>query len=268
MGMKINNELMAGTYQNTLIFTAVADMAPIFSGITTMQEMNRAICDAEWTPEVGDTFIPEATLTDTRDGSTYTVRKLTDGNCWMTQNLRLGKTGETYYLSAANSDLPTGVTYTLEEPATGTWSDAPNDSHVVASGDTSKGNYYSWPTAVAGTATYGTTGTDDATGTICPKGWTLPSASGDQSWANLMTTYGYVTEAGVAEKFQKAPVSLVRAGYYNNGASLTGSGTTGSYWSKTNVEATKATSLTLRYNEVTSGSSTKINGGSIRCLVK
>ena len=29
-------------------------------------------------------------LTDSRDGNTYKVRKLADGQCWMIQNLRLG----------------------------------------------------------------------------------------------------------------------------------------------------------------------------------
>ena len=33
--------------------------------------------------------VPEATLTDNRDGNTYRIRKLADGNCWMTQNLKL-----------------------------------------------------------------------------------------------------------------------------------------------------------------------------------
>ena len=36
-----------------------------------------------------NTTVPEVTMKDTRDNSTYRIRKLADGNCWMTQNLRL-----------------------------------------------------------------------------------------------------------------------------------------------------------------------------------
>jgi len=39
-----------------------------------------------------------------RDGNAYTVSKLSDGNCWMTQNLRLGDENE-LILNDANSDL-------------------------------------------------------------------------------------------------------------------------------------------------------------------
>ncbi len=50
------------------------------SDITTMQEVTTAICSA--TPEGA-----EVKLKDTRDSKTYSVTRLKDGNCWMTQNL-------------------------------------------------------------------------------------------------------------------------------------------------------------------------------------
>ena len=75
-----------------------------FSSIRTMQEMNPTICKAETNPtkEAVDTttthstntnLVPEARLKDTRDNKYYTVRKLADGNCWMTDNLAYAKVG-------------------------------------------------------------------------------------------------------------------------------------------------------------------------------
>ncbi|MBQ2673319.1 MAG: InlB B-repeat-containing protein, partial [Prevotella sp.] len=51
-------------------------------------------------------------LTDSRDGEVYTIAKLADGNCWMTENLRLdnsvaeGDTPTTQELSTANTNHP------------------------------------------------------------------------------------------------------------------------------------------------------------------
>ena len=56
---------------------------PSLATISNMQDMTPEVCDNS---TIGD----EATLTDTRDGNTYTIRKMEDGRCWMTQNLRLG----------------------------------------------------------------------------------------------------------------------------------------------------------------------------------
>lgn len=49
-----------------------------------MQDMTSEICNNVTVPSEQST----ATLVDTRDNNTYTVAKLKDGKCWMTQNLR------------------------------------------------------------------------------------------------------------------------------------------------------------------------------------
>ena len=75
-----------------------------FSSIRTMQEMDSKICSNETTPtkDAVDTtavhstntnLVPEARLKDTRDNKYYTIRKLADGNCWMTDNLAYAKAG-------------------------------------------------------------------------------------------------------------------------------------------------------------------------------
>ncbi|MDO5480920.1 MAG: hypothetical protein Q4F60_01055 [Candidatus Saccharibacteria bacterium] len=90
-----------------------------FDGIKNMQDMSSAICAAETTPTKDaktptkssstaasdpTTYVPETRLTDTRDGSTYLVRKLADGNCWMTEDLLL-TLNTTKPLTSVDSDI-------------------------------------------------------------------------------------------------------------------------------------------------------------------
>ncbi len=84
--------------------------------IEYMQEMTPEICDASTTPVAFladgsiNTKVPETQLIDARDGSVYTVRKLADGNCWMTENLRLNLSGRK--LTSADTDIPEEVAIT------------------------------------------------------------------------------------------------------------------------------------------------------------
>lgn len=71
-------------------------IAPLFGGITTMQEMTPEICASA---KENDT----TRLEDVRDGKLYWVAKLADGRCWMTQNLELDLGGRT--LTPADSDV-------------------------------------------------------------------------------------------------------------------------------------------------------------------
>lgn len=78
--------------------------------IEYMQEMTPEICDASPTPVAFlqdgslNTAVPETHLTDARDGTSYTVRKLADGNCWMSENLRFNLGGRT--LTSEDTDIP------------------------------------------------------------------------------------------------------------------------------------------------------------------
>ena len=88
------------------------------ANITTMQEMTSDICAAT---TVGAT----ATLKDTRDNSTYSVAKLADNKCWMTQNMRLDFSKLVENISANNTNNPssTFITAANTKPAAnnGTW---------------------------------------------------------------------------------------------------------------------------------------------------
>lgn len=102
--------------QTTLVISAT----PVFYRPSTtmfeieyMQEMTPEICDASPTPvaylEDGslNLDVPETTLIDSRDGTVYTVRKLADGRCWMSENLQL--TLGDRVLTGDDTDIPETV---------------------------------------------------------------------------------------------------------------------------------------------------------------
>ena len=127
---------------------------------TTMQDITLAQCQQ---------FATDAplTLTDTRDGSDYTVRYI-NGNCWMTQNLRLSG-GRT--LTSADSNVASSWSFPSTSLTSG---NSYTDAYSTIRSNTSYGGYYNFCAASAGTVCTGTA-TIDATYDICPKGWRLPT---------------------------------------------------------------------------------------------
>ncbi len=96
----IDGNLPAGSYSDEIVVavTASPKQTSAFGLITTMQEMTPEVCaaattpsrDAELTDSTGihhgdNRYVPETTLIDTRDNKEYLIRKLADGNCWMSQ---------------------------------------------------------------------------------------------------------------------------------------------------------------------------------------
>lgn len=81
---KIGTTLPAGTYGNVLVISAITNPVEITSmdQIFFMQDITPELC-------ANATMEQQRQLTDTRDGKSYWVAKLKDGNCWMTQNLAL-----------------------------------------------------------------------------------------------------------------------------------------------------------------------------------
>lgn len=216
----------SGDYTNTVTVAVVASPREVRSifDISTMQEMSPDICANTTTPaktatalfdtnakHVGDTsYVPEVTLTDVRDSKTYLVRKLADGNCWMSQNLSLVLDAGTT-LTNNDTDLNSKVSWapvrSTETSPGATWGANDNIVHslsegwsqywaggstfnatgATAQGGTAgyaqRGNYYNWFAATAGSgkSTDIDTTTDGnrivngiAQDSICPKGWTLP----------------------------------------------------------------------------------------------
>ena len=185
----------------------------------------------------------DTTLTDARDGSTYTVATI-NGKCWMTQNLRITGTIAAEYSNFSGNDfnvsagsLTSGNSYT--------------EARTAYSNNTGYGAYYNYCAASAGTVCNDTTKAD-ATVDICPAGWALPTQA---QFNGLPTNESHFT------------ASSGLAGYYYGG-SLSNAGVGGSWWSATAYNATNQ--YILNYY---SGSDywnvdnrLKYNGYSIRCV--
>ena len=103
--IKVDKDLPAGSYKGELEYTLTNNNFP--STLTTMQGMTTEICENTFTPgnQVTDP-VPTATLEDIRDHKTYTIAKLADGKCWMTQNLDLDlKTNGSIIYNSTNTNL-------------------------------------------------------------------------------------------------------------------------------------------------------------------
>ena len=99
-GVKISATRPSGTYEDTVVISAVVNMGNISfddsysaasksrdntSGKYKLHEMTPSICEAVTTDQTGE-------LVDIRDGTVYHVGKLKDNRCWLLDNLALDPT--------------------------------------------------------------------------------------------------------------------------------------------------------------------------------
>ena len=124
-------------------------------------------------------IVAQRTLRDVRepngadDRNLYTIAKLADCKCWMTQSLKL--TGPKT-LTTSDSDI--SANWTLPEPDSVAQGSCVNKTYHAFSGMWIYGYYYNWYAATAGSGTCTMT-SGSATSSICPKGWHLPDSYGD-----------------------------------------------------------------------------------------
>ena len=261
-----------GTYNVALDFAAnnrvyIANNAveymvrPDLSGISNMQDISAEVCGAS---AIGDSV----TLTDTRDNQTYTIKKLADGKCWMTQNLRLAST-KAVTLTPADSDVSSNYPLPQAPTTTSSWgsynvaSDV-NQTHLYNTQNSSYGVYYNWYTATAGTGLYDNT-TTNATSSICPKGWRLPTGGASGDFQTL-----YTAENSDYNTFM-TDGAWVLSGHYFSSGSVYGQGSDGYWWSSTPNPSAAGYAYRLgvyssnvypqRYNY-------KANGVSVRCVAR
>ena len=258
---------------------------------------------------IGDTsYVPEKVLTDTRDNRQYLIRKLADGNCWMVSNLMLNFTTSTT-LTPADSDVSANWTPGVATQTTDGTSWHPDDSETsydtvhsyttdnlwINDAGTSTtttapaigsddyyirrlGNYYTWYAATAGTGAYSTTSSSpDAAGSICPKGWQLPTntitmnADGNRySYENLlMTVYGIEDSSIGSIATRATPLSFIFSGRYDYAGSVGWQGNSGVFWSASAITNRSAYTLDLFASRISpSGSSNKVHGYSTRCVAR
>ena len=232
-GAKVDTTLDSGRYKADILFTAVAHPNPpkaqgIFL-ISSMQDMRPEICAINTTPNRTATqldtngshhgdpnYVPTVTLTDTRDNNTYTVSKLADGKCWMTQNLRIaGKT-----LTPADSDVRNN--YVLPVSSLGATSMDWDGVYI----DAQYGGHYSVEVMIA--EDYDISG-NNYTHSICPKNWRLPSTNASDSHFQVLYN-NYNSSTALSSN----PINLTLAGYiYGSDLENTNRGEAGYYWSST-----------------------------------
>ena len=202
------------------------------------------------------TVIPVHTMMDVRDGEMYTVKKLPDGNCWMTENLRLSGFNLTPWDSNVSSDwiLP-------ESPVSGTSS---NTAYVYDTGNPTYGVYYSWYAATAGTGTSSLT-SGNAPSSVCPAGWRLPTGGSSGEFKTLANIYS--TAAALRDTTGGGP-EFVLSGY-RNGNTNGFQGSYGIYWSSTASGSDAAYRFSIGTDVVYTGyNSDKPIGYPVRCTVR
>ena len=182
------------------------------------------------------------TVTDRRDNNTYTVRYI-NGNCWMTQNLRLSG-GRT--LTPADSNVASSWDFPNTSLTEG---NSYTDARSAISSDTSYGGYYNFCAASAGTNCQ-TSSATNTTYDICPKGWRLPT---------------YNEFSGIIGTSYISAFSPVYSGNYSSG-SLRSTGFSGYWWSSTAHNYSYQYYLDYYSGSLGTVNGRKYYGNSIRCI--
>jgi len=273
---------------------------PTLADATNMQDL--ASNDYCTGTTIGDT----ATLTDSRDGTSYTVGKLADGKCWMLDNLALDLTNSTILsnLSSDNTNASTGLPYlkgtTTRDPdtdASGQYATAgvtnwtssysysaplvnmaskdtvPTDATSTAGGY-KVGGYYNYCAASAGSYCYGNgtsygTSSGNATEDICPAGWRMPTGSTSGEYSALANAiYGSTSSTSDATAYAnyRSALHLPLSGYFYSG-SPSNQGSNGRWWSSTRND--NYSMYVLRPDTSTiypANGSYRRDGNSLRCM--
>ena len=134
------------------------------------------------------------------------------------------------------------------------------------------GNWYNWYAATAGSGTSSMTNTD-AKDSICPKGWRLPSNSGNGSFAYLLTGstgYGLSSSSNKDTSLLSTPLAYIRSGKYlqeQNGSSFVG--TYGWYWASKATGSVPAYRLSFRTEALSTNSyESRGTGFVVRCVAR
>ena len=227
-------------------------------------------------------------LRDIRDNNVYTVAKLKDSKCWMSENLRLDPSSATF--NNSNTNLPTADfvaaapdsttantlcktddadcvdTIRFNSNATNRSLTASHINNDTGSSWYSYGIMYNWYTASAGNGTFDMDSGNTA-GDICPAGWRLPTggSSGETVALNNLVNGGSTsTDVGLT----KFPNNFIYSGDYNYNTPG-GRNSYGRYWTATPNDTTKAYRLgTAASGATPTGSWNKWDAFAVRCVVK
>lgn len=214
-------------------------------------------------------------LKDSRDNHVYKVQRLADGNCWMVENLDLGRTELTTDLTSANTNIQNSIpasTFNSWKSTSGTNSYdtgtfIPVDGFDAFAG-APYGTLYNYYVASAGTIS-GETNADNAEYDICPAGWRLPTGGSGGEFNALGNAYGFA----ILYSHVDGGISFSSPGYFSNGAPES-TDAYGYYWSSTVASDTKMHNLYTYKSSYGGGSmgytnsSERYYGGPIRCVLQ
>jgi len=279
----------------------------------------------DWTCPASMAVGTVTALKDTRDNDVYAVAKLADGKCWMIENLRLDNTGANNttgtlaqgYNSSfkglaepetpwANNSTDANSLYTTETGVSGKQTisgsnidyrfprynnqntSARADSTITSTNIYSYGNYYTWPAAIADTATHTANNQSVENTSICPKGWHLPkggssaNAINSDFWQLGLGIMGFApannsnytsSETNSDGKtatvaIRSYPNNFVYSGNVNSG-SVGLRGSYGLYWSSTANSSYYTYYLYFHSSRVYPGTNdgNKYSGMAIRCVM-
>lgn len=286
-GSRVDSTLAPGTYTATIVFTAVANVKPgYFEGVTKLQDMTSDICKAQGNVTADMSEVPfKENIIDIRDGKTYEIRKLADGNCWIVNDLRLGTVGEDLTLTSEDTNLADDEEFVISgeyivNSGSSPWYKGSTYGgdydyvHVYDQGGTNGyGNLYNWYTVAAGTGTYAKT-SGDVSSSICPKGWRLPTSD---EYIALLKAYltddefgSSYLQSGNADSLTGYPLSFSLSGSYQN--ALIDQGIWGEYWSSTAGSGLYAYQYSFNnpggYFIISDYYSFKYAGRSVRCVAE
>ncbi|GHU08259.1 hypothetical protein FACS189431_4200 [Alphaproteobacteria bacterium] len=245
---------------------------------TTLQEMTQEYCTSM--PIYNGTNTSAIlTLNDPRgDGQNYQIAKLADNNCWMLNNLKLGSLSGTTLLTANDTNLANGYTFTLPKVNGGS-SDSYNTPIVDAKVDVAGagslqtditasdfyGYYYNWCAAKAGTPESckdNVTIPEPSTYDICPANWRLPTGgdTGEIAYLNgMMAGDGTFSTAGDSAHATKWIFTGPFKGVYSNSKgginNFPFAGTSGNYWTGSflGANASMAQEYNFRSGDIIAG---------------
>jgi len=241
-----------------------APVAVITTGSSYIQTITAASCPTTRTQ-----------VQDARDSHTYWVQELADGKCWMLTNLGYAGGGTNTYSDTKTLTNGTGgsSTYAVASyyvtPSTTNFTTEPTVPSALTTGSGQYGYLYNWCAATGGDlASSGCSSTiatplPVTTASICPSGWRLPTGNGGEFGALNTAINGgsTATDAGLIG----TPWLAQRGG--NWGSGFGGLGSSGYYWSSTQLSATYAYYLSFNSTYVNPATGfDKSYGYAVRCV--
>lgn len=238
-------------------------------------------------------------LKDKRDGKVYAVARLTDGNCWFMENLRLGNVSAD--LMATWSQGRGGDFTTLAESENSNFSNTSAANSLYSTGSATTmpryngnnsnrnlqprytlgkngddyyawygyGHYYTWNAAKASTLSFSDYSSSTAAETsLCPKGWTSPKGTNAGEYYSLFSSMSGNTSQQGSREIRSFPNNFVLAGSFSG--SSAGGGTYGYYWTSSKYRSMTAYMVQFTNSSIASTGSSSYDpysGRTIRCMI-